>query len=288
MSWSRLIRFVDTTGKVCFGEPAINDVTKLVDECLAGTLYAQEFVGDSALSVTPGARRLQVKEILGVLRPEDIPIIRCVGLNYMAHIKEGGRTPPPHPSLFIKPNTSIAAYNEDIPIPQIAQDSVDYEGELSVVIGKTGRNIPMETALDYVAGYVVANDVSCRSWQKDPRKAGGVPQWCFSKGFDKFAPLGPVLVSPKVVGAADNLRLQTLVNGEVRQDTNTSDLLFNVPHLISFLSQGTTLEKGTIIMTGTPSGVAMGMTPPKYLKAGDIVEVSIEGLGSTKNIMAFE
>ncbi|GCB18038.1 uncharacterized protein AF_2225 [Aspergillus awamori] len=288
MSWFRLIRFIDTTGEVCFGEPAISDITKLTEECLAGTLFAQEYVGDSPLSVTPGSRRLQVKELLGILRPEDVPIIRCVGLNYMAHIKEGGRTPPPHPSLFIKPNTSIASYNEDIAIPRIAQDSVDYEGELTIVIGKTGKNIPKENALEYIAGYVAANDVSCRSWQKDPLKAGGVPQWCFSKGFDKFAPVGPVLVSPKVVGAADNLRLQTLVNGEVRQDTNTNDLLFNVPHLISFLSQGTTLEKGTVIMTGTPSGVAMGMTPPKYLKDGDVVEVVVEGLGATRNVMVFE
>jgi len=115
-----------------------------------------------------------------------------------------------------------------------------------------------------------------------------VPQWCFSKGFDNFAPLGAVLVSPKVVGNAGNLRLQTFVNNELRQDTNTSDLLFNTEDIVAFVSQGTTLEAGTVIMTGTPAGVAMGMKEPKWLKDGDIVEVKIEELGSVKNRMSFQ
>jgi len=157
------------------------------------------------------------------------------------------------------------------------------------VIGKTGKNIPRENALDYVSGYATSNDVSARTWQRDPAYAGVVPQWCFSKGFDKYAPLGPMLVSPTVVGAADNLQLQTFVNGEERQNSNTNDLLFGVRDIISFLSQGTTLEKGTVIMTGTPAGVAMGMKPsPRYLNDGDVVEVRIQGLGSCKNRMVFE
>lgn len=204
-------------------------------------------------------------------------------------VKEGGRTPPPYPSLFFKPSTCVAAYNEDIPIPKIAQeDQVDYEGELAIVIGKAGKNISEDDALPYIAGYCAANDVSARTWQRDPAFAGGVPQWCFSKGFDKYAPISPVLVSPEVVGAADKLQLKTWVNGELRQDTNTDDLLFGVKKIIAFLSQGTTLEKGTVILTGTPAGVAMGMKPPKYLKDGDVVEVRIEQLGSVKNKMAFE
>ena len=165
---------------------------------------------------------------------------------------------------------------------------MDYEGELSVIIGKTGKNISEADAVDYVAGYVTSNDISARKWQRDPTYAGGVPQWCFSKGFDKFCALGPVLVSPKVVGVADNLDLKTWVNGELRQDSNTNDLLFGVKKIIAFISQGTTLEKGTIIMTGTPAGVAMGMKPPKYLKDGDVVEVEIEHLGRCQNRMVFE
>lgn len=183
----------------------------------------------------------------------------------------------------------MAAYNEDIPIPKLAQDNqLDYEGELSIVIGKTGKDIPRSQALDYVAGFVASNDISARKWQRDPAFAGGVPQWCFSKGFDKFAPLGPMLVSPQVVGNAGNLRLQTLVNGEVRQDTNTNDLLFKTESLIAFISQGTTLEAGTVIMTGTPAGVAMGMKEPLWLKDGDVVEVRIEKLGSVRNRMVFQ
>lgn len=115
-----------------------------------------------------------------------------------------------------------------------------------------------------------------------------MPQWCFSKGFDKFAPLGPMIVSPAVVGAASDLHLQTFVNGEERQNTSTGDLLFGVEEIVAFCSQGTTLEAGTVILTGTPSGVAMGMAEPKYLKDGDVVEVSISGLGSVKNVMSFE
>lgn len=155
------------------------------------------------------------------------------------------------------------------------------------MIGKTGKDIPKEKARSHILGYVAANDVSARAWQRDPAKAGGVPQWCFSKGFDKFAPLSPVLVSPTLVGAADKLLLQTFVNGEERQNSSTGDLLFGVEDIVSFVSQGTTLEAGTVILTGTPSGVAMGMKEPKYLEDGDVVEVRISELGAVRNKMAF-
>jgi 2-keto-4-pentenoate hydratase/2-oxohepta-3-ene-1,7-dioic acid hydratase in catechol pathway len=192
--------------------------------------------------------------------------------------------------MFMKPVHAIAAYAGDIRVPPIAQDkNLDYEGELAVVIGKTGKNIPKEDALAYVAGYAASNDVSARTWQRDPSHAGSVPQWSFAKSFDSFAPLGPMLVSPRIVGAADNLRLQTLVNGEVRQDSNTSDLLFDVATIVSFLSQGSTLERGTIIMTGTPDGVVLGMPAPRpWLRHGDVVEVKIEHLGSCLNQVVYE
>jgi 2-keto-4-pentenoate hydratase/2-oxohepta-3-ene-1,7-dioic acid hydratase in catechol pathway len=168
----------------------------------------------------------------------------------------------------------------------------------TIVIGKTGKDIPKEKALEYIAGYVAGDDVSARKWQRDPAYAGGVPQWCFSKGFDRYAPLGPCIVSQKVIGDAGKLQLQTRVNGDIRQDTNTDDLIFGIPELISFLSQGTTLQKGSLIMTGTPSGihfvslftigVAMGMNPPMWLKDGDTVEVSIEKIGTLKHTIKFE
>ncbi|KIX93002.1 uncharacterized protein Z520_11275 [Fonsecaea multimorphosa CBS 102226] len=289
MPWQRLIRFEDTEGRTHFGEPVIDgDAIVDIDEVLQSpALRAEVYVGTSIFSLNKGIKIVGVKKILPLLSAADIPIIKCIGLNYMKHIQEGGRKPPPYPSVFIKPKASVAGYHEDIAIPELAQETLDYEGELSIVIGKTGKDIAKEEALDYVAGFVASNDGSCRKWQRDPAFAGVVPQWCFSKGFDKFAPLGPMLVSPRVVGNAGNLQLRTLVNGEVRQDTNTNDLLFNVETIISFVSQGTTLEAGTVIMTGTPSGVAMGMRDPLWLKNGDLVEVKIESLGSVKNRMVF-
>ena len=253
MAWSRLIRFQDDTGATRFGEPLIEKAEDLYELFEKGELCADEFEGASPFALTGRGPTRAVKKILGILVPEDVPIVKCVGLNYMKHIQEGGRTPPPYPSIFIKARTCVASFDEDIPVPKIAQDDqCDYEGELSIVIGRTGKNIKREDALDYVAGYVSSNDISTRKWQRDPAFAGSVPQWCFSKGFDKYAPLGPMMASPKLVGDASNLRIQTFVNGESRQDSNTNDLLFDVREIIRFISQGTTLERGTVIMTGTP------------------------------------
>ncbi|KAJ5636950.1 uncharacterized protein N7484_010263 [Penicillium longicatenatum] len=289
-SWERLIRFEDQTGTEQFGEPIIRaDEASSLDELVAGgKLTAKCLIGSDIFALSASINVAKVKKILPLLSPSQVPLVKCVGLNYMKHIKEGGRKPPPYPSIFIKPSASVAAYNEDIPIPKLAQDDqLDYEGELAIFIGKTGKDIPKDQALKHIAGFIVTNDVSARKWQRDPAYAGGVPQWCFSKGFDKFAPLGPMLVSPQVLGNAGNLQLRTFVNGDLRQDTNTNDLLFNTEAIVSFVSQGTTLEAGTVIMTGTPAGVAMGMKEPLWLKDGDVVEVEIEGLGSVKNKMVF-
>ncbi|KAK8924354.1 Fumarylacetoacetate hydrolase domain-containing protein 2 [Metarhizium anisopliae] len=287
--WSRLIRFVDDNGTETFGEPCIENDHQLTDYLAKNDLWAIELKGSSPVGPLTRGDKIRVRDLRDILRPSDVPIVRCIGLNYLKHIQEGGRKPPPYPSIFIKPSTTVAGFNEDVPIPTIAQDgTLDYEGELAIVIGKTGKNIPKSAALDYIAGYCVSNDVSARGWQRDPAKAGVVPQWCFSKGFDKFAPLGPLLVAPSVVGNASDLHLRTVVNGEERQSTSTGDLLFGVEHLVSFCSQGTSLEAGTVILTGTPSGVAMGMKEPRYLEDGDIVEVSITGLGKVSNRMVFE
>ncbi|KAL2128286.1 hypothetical protein VTI74DRAFT_9387 [Chaetomium olivicolor] len=289
MSWSRLIRFVDDAGRETFGEPEVDSAEQVQELLAQGNLYATEFQGASPVGPLTKGSRVHVKHLLDLLKPSDVPIIRCIGLNYIKHIQEGGRTPPPYPSVFIKPSTSVAGYSSDVPIPWIAQDgTLDYEGELAIVIGKTGKDISQADALSHVAGFLAANDVSARGWQRDPSKAGAVPQWCFSKGFDRFAPLSAVLVSPRVVGDAGSLMLQTFVNGEERQNASTSDLLFGVEDIVSFCSQGTTLEAGTVILTGTPSGVAMGMKEPKYLNDGDVVEVRISQLGAVKNKMVFD
>lgn len=290
-AWKRLIRFVAHDDKIYRGEPLVSDAEYDVGKlALQGkTIKAKVIEGGNIFGDAVVTEKvLEVKKLLGPLTEEEVPIIKCVGLNYMKHIQEGGRTPPPYPSIFYKLRFAVADFGEPIPIPKIAQENqCDYEGELCVVIGKTGKDIKEEDALSYVAGYVSGNDVSARTWQRDPKHAGGVPQWCFSKSFDKYAPLGPQLVSSQVISDPATLHLTTRVNGEVRQDTDTDDLLFNVPKIIAFISQSTTLEQGTVIMTGTPSGVAMGMKVPKYLKNGDEVEVEITQIGTLSNKMDF-
>ncbi|KAJ8654642.1 hypothetical protein O0I10_009693 [Lichtheimia ornata] len=288
-AWNRLIRFVASDGNTYYGEPIVASEDATVDQLATqGTLEAKVISGD-ALSddAVVTDQVVKVSKLLAPLAQSEVPIFKCVGLNYKAHIAEGGRTPPPYPSIFIKPTHSHADAFEDIPIPKLAHPTTDYEGELAIVIGKTGKDIPIDKVSEYIAGYTTCNDVSNRQWQRDPKFAGGVPQWCFSKGFDKYAPFGPAIVSNKVLGERPGLDLTTKVNGEVRQSTNTSDLLFHVPEIVSFVSQGTTVEKGTIILTGTPAGVAMGMKEPKWLKDGDVVEVEIAKIGKISNKMVF-
>jgi 2-keto-4-pentenoate hydratase/2-oxohepta-3-ene-1,7-dioic acid hydratase in catechol pathway len=156
---------------------------------------------------------------------------------------------------------------------------VDYECELAVVIGRAARNVSRGEALDYVLGYTCANDVSARDWQK----AGGGGQWCRGKTFDTFCPLGPVLVTPDTIRDPNALAIRTRLNGQIVQDCNTSDMIFDVPTLIAFLSGSTTLFPGTVILTGTPHGVGMARNPPVWLQDGDTVTVEIEGIGALTN-----
>lgn len=170
-------------------------------------------------------------------------------------VKEAGRIPPPYPFIFFKPNTCVSDCGANVVIPKIAQDDqADYEGELCLVIGKDAKDIPPDKALEFVAAYTCGNDISSRKLQRDPGLAGNVPQWGFSKGFDTFAPLGPCLVRSDLIGDPKTLELKTIINGEVRQQEMISDLLFDCAYLVSYLSTGTTLKKGSVIMTGTPGG----------------------------------
>lgn len=203
-------------------------------------------------------------------------------------VLETGRPLPTCPTVFSKPGTTIADTNAPIPIPKIAQSQCDYEGELCILIGKDAKDVSEDDALNYVAAYTVGNDVSARDWQREPGKAGPVPQWSFSKSFDKYAPLGPALVSVSVLGAADKQSLKTFVNGELRQSGDTSDLCFGVKALVAFCSQGQTLQAGSLIMTGTPGGVGLFMQPQGFLHDGDEVVVEIGGIGKVANRMHFE
>lgn len=224
--------------------------------------------------------------------PQFVPLILPLPQNHPPNIKitvlETGFDLPENPTLFIKSPETVTDTRSSIPIPKLGQTHLDYEGELTIVIGADAKNVSEDDALNYVAGYVSGNDVSCRDWQMDKDKAGMMPQWCFSKSFDKYAPLGPAIVSTKLLGDASTLRLRTIVNGEERQNVGTADLCFGVKKLVSFLSTGQTLKKGSLIMTGTPGGVGLGMKPAKFLKDGDEVVVDIEGIGKVVNVMKFE
>ncbi|TVY91549.1 Uncharacterized protein LAWI1_G001223 [Lachnellula willkommii] len=291
--WNRLIRFVATDGRVLRGEPILPKSDFDVGSTTEATkLTAKLIVGDDPWDTTGKTKVSEevvtVKRLLGPLAREDVPILRCVGLNYAKHIKEANRTPPPFPFIFFKPVTAIADHEADVVIPKIAQDDqADYEGELCLVIGRDVKEVSESEALDYVAAYTVGNDISSRKLQRDAAYAGRIPQWGFSKGFDTFAPLGPVLVNSKLIPDPSKLQLKTIVNGQVRQDESVSDLLFNCAYLISYLSTGTTLQKGSIIMTGTPGGVGAGMDPPQYLVPGDKMEVWVSDIGTLRNGVAF-
>lgn len=208
-----------------------------------------------------------------VARPSKIV---CIGLNYAKHAKETNAPIPKEPILFFKSTTALVGPNDDIMIPKNSVKT-DWEVELAFVIGKKASYVSEEEALDYVAGYCLHNDVSEREFQIE---RGG--QWAKGKGCDTFAPIGPWLVTQDEIADVNNLRLWLKVNGKMMQDGNTDDLVFNVPHLVSYLSQFMTLLPGDIISTGTPNGVGLGFNPPIYLRPGDVVELGIDGLGSSK------
>jgi 2,4-diketo-3-deoxy-L-fuconate hydrolase len=205
--------------------------------------------------------------------------IICIGLNYVDHAKETNATPPTEPVIFMKSTTAITGPNDNIVIPKNSVKT-DWEVELAVVIGKKASYVSEEDAMDYVAGYVLHNDVSEREFQIE---RGGT--WDKGKGCDTFAPMGPFFATKDEIADPHNLRLWLKVNGKIMQNGNTSNFIFNIPQVISYTSQFMTLLPGDIISTGTPAGVALGMKPPVYLKPGDVIELGIDGLGEAKQTL---
>jgi 2-keto-4-pentenoate hydratase/2-oxohepta-3-ene-1,7-dioic acid hydratase in catechol pathway len=219
------------------------------------------------------------------LAPVQPTAILGIGLNYRKHAEEGGKGVPQRPMWFMKYPASVQHPGHPIVLPTVcASHKVDYEGELAVVIGRAARNVPRDRALSHVLGYTIANDVSARDWQFE--LGGG--QFCHGKSFDTFCPLGPELVTPDELGDPQALRLITRVNGAVRQDWTTADMVFDVATLISFLSGSRTLLPGTVILTGTPHGVGYARKPPLWLQPGDVVEVEIERIGCLRNPVVSE
>jgi 2-keto-4-pentenoate hydratase/2-oxohepta-3-ene-1,7-dioic acid hydratase in catechol pathway len=261
----RIIRFVNDAGETCLGHDEREGTAQLLEGSLPG-------------KVKPIEKRAV---IMKRLPPVDPRAILCIGLNYRKHAAETGAPIPKWPVLFMKNPAAAIGPGEPIVLPKIcmAPPEVDYECELAVVIGRAAKNVSEADALGCVAGYMIANDVSARLWQKER----GGSQWCRGKGFDTFCPMGPALVTPDEIPDPQMLQLTTTLNGQVMQDSNTADMIFTVAQLIAFLSSGVTLLPGTVILTGTPSGVGVARTPQVFLQDGDKLELRITGLGTLSN-----
>ncbi|MBL9214036.1 MAG: fumarylacetoacetate hydrolase family protein [Opitutaceae bacterium] len=266
----KIIRYRDSAGRIHYGSEQKDGSALRIEGDILGTHRVTSEKADVTKLLAP----IQPTQILGI------------GLNYRHHAKESGMKAPELPVLFVKGLNTLQHPGDPIQIPtHLASQEVDYECELAVVIGRPCKNVTRARALDYVLGFTCANDVSARDWQI---KLGG-GQWCRGKFFDTFCPLGPRLVTPDEIPGPNMLKIATRLNGETVQDWTTSDMIFDVPRIIEFLSGSTTLLPGTVILTGTPHGVGMAAKPhPRWLKAGDQVTIEIEHIGSLTNPVTLE
>lgn len=230
-----------------------------------------------AAAKAPAAARLATASVRPALPIDKPPKFVCVGLNYVEHAKEGGHPMPTYPSFFLRVNTSLIPAGAPVIRPKVSVQ-LDYECELTIVIGKGGRHIPEAKALEHVFGYTLFNDVSVRDYQRK------TSQWTPGKNFDATGPLGPhIVTADELPPGASGLAIMTRVNGETMQHSNTADMIFSTARTIAILSEFMTLEPGDMIATGTPSGVAHARKPPAWMKAGDTVEVEVERIGVLKN-----
>jgi 2-keto-4-pentenoate hydratase/2-oxohepta-3-ene-1,7-dioic acid hydratase in catechol pathway len=263
----KFVRFVDARHPSgVYG--CVQDGGKI--EIIAGGLFD---------AVQPTGETVQESDILQYLPPVDPPNILAVGLNYRTHAAEHNEPLPAKPLMFIKATSSLSAHQQNIVLPKAAPDGSDYEAEMCVIIGRTARRVSVAEALDYVFGYTCANDVSARDLQ------GSDGQWARGKSVDTYAPVGPYVVTGL---DPNNLHIQMRLNGQVMQDDSTQNLIFNVASLVSYFSQTMTLLPGTMILTGTPSGVGNARKPPIFLRPGDVCEVEIDGIGTLQNRVAAE
>ncbi|KAJ5756858.1 2-keto-4-pentenoate hydratase [Penicillium manginii] len=289
-AWTHLVRFVAVEDdQIHLGQlvDPMRDVG--LDSTDGVPIYAFEIEGTiyngKVTSHTLQVRRTEIStQLLSPIVPEECPYIRCIGLNYRLHAKEANMAIPTVPAIFSKPRTAITdPYPTAINIPKVAQDgSSDYEAELVIVIGKSARDVTVEQASSYILGYTAANDISARDEQMK------TPMPCFSKGMDSSCPLGPALVSTSVIPNPEDLKINAIYNNKTVQDGHTSDLIFGVSELVAYLSQGTTLEPGTIILTGTPPGIGYFRSPRIVLGDGDVIRVYIEKIGTLVNKVHYE
>jgi 2-keto-4-pentenoate hydratase/2-oxohepta-3-ene-1,7-dioic acid hydratase in catechol pathway len=252
------------------------DLPTSVRELLAGGAGMLRNAAEAANR--PDAVRLPASSVKLLAPIPDPPKVICVGLNYRDHAAESGVPIPREPVLFSKFSSAIIGPEEPIRLPPVSQE-VDYEAELVLVVGKSGRRISVAGAMDHLAGYTVGHDVSARDWQL--KKDGA--QWLAGKTFDTFAPIGPYLVTADEAGDPHNLGIRLRLNGKTMQDSNTRQMIFRAGDILAYVSQIVTLEPGDLVFTGTPPGVGNARKPPVFLKGGDVVEVEIDRLGVLRN-----
>jgi 2-keto-4-pentenoate hydratase/2-oxohepta-3-ene-1,7-dioic acid hydratase in catechol pathway len=264
-------------GVIDVSAAGLSAAPKTVDTLFAGGDSALDALRELAVSAPAEALLPQDSIGIGPCVPNPGKII-CVGLNYARHAAESGAAAPETPVLFSKFNNTIAGPDDEVPLPDSAVE-YDYEVELVAVIGRRTRDVSVDNALDYVFGYCTGNDLSARDLQMR------TSQWLLGKTLDRFMPIGPYLVTADEVGDPQALNLKCWLNGELRQNSNTSDMIFSVAEIVSYASRYMTLEPGDIISTGTPEGVILGMTPKVWMRAGDSVTVEVEKLGQLTNRM---
>lgn len=262
----KIARFALPDGRIQYGLLEGKDILRLI-------------VGDLFGAWRPTEETVPLSAVR-LLAPVSPPNILAIGLNYRAHARESGAALPERPVLFLKATTALCHPGDPIILPAVAPNEVDYECELAIVIGKRAKRVSEAEALDYVLGYACANDVSARDCQLRLDS-----QWARGKSFDTFAPLGPWIETDLDPDAAP---IRSRLNGIVMQESNTSDMIFSCRKLISYLSQGITLLPGTVIMTGTPSGVGFARKPPVFLRPGDVIEIEIDGIGTLRNPVVAE
>lgn len=264
----RIARIADKSGEIHHATPT--EDPSLFEE-LSGS-WPSGFVATG--------RKLEAARLLPPLAPA---AVYAIGLNYRDHAAETGAPLPEFPVLFMKNIRAVIGPGDTIRLPRrLRSDEVDYEAELAIVVARDCRNATRGNAMDFVAGFTCANDVSARDWQV--RRSGR--QWCRAKSFDTFCPIGPWVVTPEELPSPLHLGISSRLNGVTMQESSTEQMIFDVPALLEFLSADTTLPAGSVILTGTPHGVGMARQPPVWLKPGDIVAVSIEGIGTLENPVA--
>ena len=261
----KIVRFLSGDKKILYG--AYNQDVPAVARIIEGNVW-----GDYKIT----SQDAPIGKLLAPLVPVNI---LALGINYKKHGDETAMSHPEQPILFLKTTSSIVGQEGPIVLPAAGPDCVDYEAELAVIIGRKAKNIKPAEVMDYIMGYTCANDVSARDWQFDKQKG----QWARGKSFDTFCPLGPWIVTKEEIADPDDLGIRAILSGRVVQDSRTSQMIFNIREIVSNLSKSLTLLPGTVILTGTPEGVGFTRQPPLFLKAGDVVSVEIERIGTLTN-----